>query len=255
MIAPGKCTVAELRDVSLAYRSRRGVVEAVSHVSLTLAAGRFMCIVGPSGSGKSSLANIVAGVLVPTSGECVVSHGGPHTIGYMMQEQALLPWRDVIENVALPLELAGVKSAARGEQSRAALRQVGLDPASYGARRIDELSGGERRRVSLAAALVSNPTLLVLDEPCGELDWVTKQEMQLLVQDFGCSPDRSVMAVTHDLAEAAFMADEIHLVIRGRLATTVVVDAPRPRPPAWRESDGFRQCVHRLEDAWIAHIK
>lgn len=243
--------MVDLRGVSVSFRNGWNTVEALHQVSLQITAGSFTCIVGPNGSGKSSIVNVIARILKPTNGDVHMLLSDCCTVGYMMQEDALLPWRSVRGNVELPLELEGIAASQRQERALAALQMVGLT-AAHASRRIDQLSGGERKRLSLAAALVSDPSLLLLDEPCSELDWVTKRDIHLLIQKLAVAKQMAVVAVTHDLAEAVFLGDRIHLMSQGRIVATVTTTEPRPRELSWRESDEFNHAVSQLEDSWTS---
>ncbi len=209
--------------VRLAGVGKRFGKRPVLHgIDLTIAPGEFVVVIGRSGSGKSTLLRLLAGLDTPDSG--VVDLGedaSPDRLRVMFQDGRLLPWRRVIENVALGLKKSDFSRA------RAALESVGL------ADRADEwprvLSGGQKQRVALARALAADPRLILLDEPLGALDALTRLEMQGLIEDLWRRSGFTAVLVTHDVAEAALLADRILLIEDGSIALDMRVDLPRPR--------------------------
>ncbi len=231
---------AEIRGLGFSVAARRGRrSEILSGVDLTLADGEFVAIVGPSGCGKSTLLNFIAGFLKPTSGSVRVFGATPggtsaeHSVGYMFQTHALLPWRSVLRNVELGLEVAGVGRAERRARAQEMLAQVGL--SAYGQHYPSELSGGMRQRAALARTLVADPRLLLMDEPFGALDAQTRlvvHELFLRAWEAESAAKRkSVLFVTHDLAEAIALADRVLVMGArpGRIVAEYEVGLPRPR--------------------------
>lgn len=202
-----------LSHVSAEYASRR----VLDNINLSLSEGELMVVLGPSGSGKTTLLNLVAGFepchhgQISLEGKPVTGPGAER--GVVFQSEGLLPWRNVRDNVALGLQLAGVPSAERTEQAQALLRQVGLEGA--GDRAIWQLSGGQRQRVGIARALAANPQLLLLDEPFGALDAFTREQMQTLLLSLWHETGKQVLLITHDIEEAVFMATELVLLSPG----------------------------------------
>ncbi|WP_342059555.1 taurine ABC transporter ATP-binding subunit [Aeromonas sp. OTU364] len=200
----------QLSHVSAEYAGRR----VLDNISLSLPEGELMVVLGPSGSGKTTLLNLVAGFepchhgQISLEGKQVTGPGAER--GVVFQSEGLLPWRNVLDNVTLGLQLAGVPSAQRTEQAQALLRQVGLEGA--GNRAIWQLSGGQRQRVGIARALATRPRLLLLDEPFGALDAFTREQMQTLLLRLWHEHRRQVLLITHDIEEAIFMATELVLL-------------------------------------------
>lgn len=237
-----------------------GVV-AVDGVTLTIEPGDFVALLGPSGCGKSTLLRLIAGLDRPSAGEVALEPGG-HVettgsarglarapIAYVFQDPHLLPWRSVLDNAALPLELAGMARGARREAARIALQQVGLGDA---AERIPaELSGGMRMRASLARALVTRPELLLLDEPFAALDELTRQRLDDELRALWSTLPVTVLFVTHSITEAAYLAERT-LVFSPRPARVVEdrkVALPRARTAALRATEAFGRETRALLEA------
>lgn len=202
-------------DVSLAYGPHGAVL---SHLSLTFGRGEFLTVIGRSGSGKTSLLNLAAGFLRPGGGQITLA-GKPVTApgrdrAVVFQDDALFPWLTVAENAAFALRLSGVPKAARQARAEALLARVGL--ARQGAKRIWQLSGGQRQRLGIARALAAEPEFLLMDEPLGALDAMTRDRMQELLLRTWADSDTGVLLITHSVEEALF------------LGTRVVVLAPDP---------------------------
>ncbi|EEX2835854.1 taurine ABC transporter ATP-binding subunit [Escherichia albertii] len=194
-----------------------GGKSVLEDINLTLDSGELLVVLGPSGCGKTTLLNLIAGFVpyqrgnIQLAGKCVQGPGAER--GVVFQNEGLLPWRSVQDNVALGLQLAGVEKAQRQEIARQMLKKVGLDGAEK--RYIWQLSGGQRQRVGIARALAANPQLLLLDEPFGALDAFTRDQMQTLLLKLWQGSDRQVLLITHDIEEAVFMATELVLLSSG----------------------------------------
>jgi NitT/TauT family transport system ATP-binding protein len=255
----------DIGDVTLTYRSASGGVLALKGTSLTVQRGEFAAVVGPSGCGKSSLMKLVTGLVPPDTGEIVIFGDkvrGPVKIaGMAFQNPNLLPWRKVIDNVMLPLEIVEPhrrrfrsEKARYREQARALLATVGL--AGFEERFPWELSGGMQQRASLCRALIHQPALLMLDEPFAALDAFTREELWCVLRDLWQELRFTVILVTHDLREAAFLADNIHVMSArpGHVVMTKTVDLPRPRELDICFEPKFVDIVHELR-AKIAEVR
>ena len=234
----------EIDRVGMVYRAESGPVEALREISLVVGEGEFVAVVGPSGCGKSTLMRIIAGLRPVTSGRVVVD-GVPVTgpvsrVGMVFQAAVLLKWRSVLDNVLLPAELSGLNPAAYRERALQLLELVGL--ADFAAKRPSELSGGMQQRASLCRALLLDPPILLMDEPFGALDAMTRDEMNLeLLRIWGegvgagegaaAALRKTIVFVTHSIQEAVFLADRVVVMSPrpGRVAGIHQVQIPRPR--------------------------
>jgi len=226
----------EVRDVSLVYDTPSGSVPGVAGVSFDIEASEFLCIVGPSGCGKSTLLNIIAGFLSPTGGEiriggkAVSGHGMDR--GIVFQDFAqLFPWRTALGNVAFGLEMKGM---SKEEREAVALKQLGLVKLENFARSYPHhLSGGMQQRVAIARALAYNPAVLLMDEPFAALDALTRDDMQRLLADVWRETGKTVIYVTHNVAEAVYLADRVVVMTShpGTVKAEITIRLPRPRDP------------------------
>jgi NitT/TauT family transport system ATP-binding protein len=235
-----------LEQVGMTYAADTGPVEALRDVSLRVGAGEFVALVGPSGCGKSTLLRIVAGLRRATAGRIVVNGAEVRrpipAVGMVFQAPVLLRWRSVLDNVLLPAELARLDARGFRERARALLELVGL--AEFAAKRPTELSGGMQQRVALCRALLLDPPLLLMDEPFGALDALTRDDMNLeLLRVWGeasggasGSGRKTILFVTHSIPEAVFLADRIVVMSPrpGRIASVAPVPLARPRTVAIR---------------------
>jgi NitT/TauT family transport system ATP-binding protein len=210
-----------------------GAFTAIRDVTLDIAAGEFVAIVGPTGCGKSTTLSLVSG-LEPTSGGAVEVHGKPvagipEGVGYMFQADAVLPWKDVLGNVALGPRYRGVAKAEAESRARDWLDRVGL--TGFEDRYPHQLSGGMRKRVAMAQTLITEPSLLLLDEPFGALDVQTRELMQDELLELWSGTGAAVVFVTHDLTEAISLADRVVVMTAGpaTIKDVVPIDLPRPR--------------------------
>jgi NitT/TauT family transport system ATP-binding protein len=223
----------DIRHVSKSFRRGDHVVEALRDFSLTIDKREVVAVIGPSGCGKSTLLNMIAGLYTPSKGR-VVYKGSPVTdvntdVGYMTQKDNLLPWRNVRDNIAFPLELAGVDMAEREARAVAVMKQVGLD--GFETRFTSELSGGMRKRACLARMMLYGAETALLDEPFAALDAQLKLAMHDLLLRLAAENGQTVVFVTHDLMEAVTLADRV-IVCTHRPAMIALeqrIDLPRPR--------------------------
>jgi NitT/TauT family transport system ATP-binding protein len=226
----------EAANVWLLYDTPSGQVCALEDVSFGIEASQFLCIVGPSGCGKSSLLNIIAGFLAPTSGEVriggapVAGHGLDR--GVVFQDFAqLFPWRTALGNVTFGLEMKGIGRSEREDIARAQLALVKLE--KFAQSYPHHLSGGMQQRVAIARALAYNPAVLLMDEPFAALDALTRDEMQRLLADVWQKTRKTVVYVTHNVAEAVYLADRVLVMTAhpGKVKAAVPIALARPRDP------------------------
>jgi NitT/TauT family transport system ATP-binding protein len=246
----------EIRGLAKIFSPRRGVtVEAIRQIDLSVAPGEFLAIVGPSGCGKSTLLHLVAGLESPTSGDVRIGGASPadvvkrHRLGIAFQDSALLPWRTVESNLALPFQLASV--AVNHERIRGLIELVGLQGCEK--LRPSHLSGGMRQRAAIARSLCLEPDVLLLDEPFGAVDAVTRRRLNIELERIWSDTGITTMLVTHSVDEALFLADRIIVMRRpGEIAQTVQSPFERPRTPELLRRDEF----HKLADQitiWLEH--
>jgi NitT/TauT family transport system ATP-binding protein len=222
-----------VRELSKTYRSRGGCVTALDQLDFSLKEGEFVAVVGPSGCGKSTLLKILAGVL-PASGGSASLRGsaieGPRRdIGVVFQSPVLLPWRTVLQNVLLPLDVQCARNDRCAKPALDLLERVGLRDFAH--RYPRELSGGMQQRVGITRALVHDPALLLMDEPFGALDAMTREQMNLELQHIWLQRRKTVLFITHSIPEAVLLADRVIVMSPrpGKIVDTVPVDLPRPR--------------------------
>jgi NitT/TauT family transport system ATP-binding protein len=226
----------------------------VADFEWTLPTGEFHCLVGRSGCGKTSLLKLAAGLLQPQQGQ-VLLQGEPLTepnpaLGFVFQAPTLLPWLTVRENVLLPISLHRPVNAQDLERARSLLMQMGLDDLQQQSPR--QLSGGQQSRVAIARALITEPALLLMDEPFAALDAITREDLQVELLQLCQSRKTSVLFVTHDMSEAVFLADRIAVMAQGRLVADIRVPFARPRQRELRYGPEFnalcgqvRECMDR----------
>jgi ABC-type nitrate/sulfonate/bicarbonate transport system ATPase subunit len=222
-----------LDQVGMTFKTPHGVFEALAPITLSIAPGRFVSLIGPSGCGKSTIFNIVAGLLEPSRGRVSIdgadATGTIGRVGYMLQKDLLLPWRTVLDNTVLGMEIQGVPLRQARERALPLLRRYGLSGFEY--LYPNALSGGMRQRAALLRTLLFDTDVILLDEPFGALDAQTKLRMQEwllgLWSDFG----KTVVFVTHDVEEAIYLSDEVHVMATrpGRIVETIAVPIARPR--------------------------
>ena len=254
--APGSASIAvSCRDISVRFFTERRSVTALRNVSVDIAEGEFMSLLGPSGCGKSTFLRVVADLIAPTSGAVQVLGVTPDTarlrrdIGFVFQDAALLPWRSALQNVELPLEVAKSRtqsSKAARATPRELLELVGLKGSENAYPH--ELSGGMRQRVSIARALVTDPRILLMDEPFGALDEITRDRLNEELLRVWRELGMTVLFVTHSIYEAAFLAQRVLMLAAnpGRVQEIVPVALPADRTLAIRETPEFVRLTARL---------
>jgi ABC-type nitrate/sulfonate/bicarbonate transport system ATPase subunit len=238
----------EVRNVSLVYDTPAGRVTGVDDVSFGMEQSQFLCLLGPSGCGKTTLLNIIAGFLVPTGGEIRIGgeavRGQGTDRGVVFQDFAqLFPWRTALGNVAFGLEMKGIGKTEREEIALKQLRLVKLE--KFAQSYPHHLSGGMQQRVAIARALAYNPSVLLMDEPFAALDALTRDAMQRLLADVWRETRKTVVYVTHNVAEAVYLADRVIVMTPhpGRIKTELPITLARPRDPLSVE---FLECQKAL---------
>ncbi|HEU5103670.1 MAG TPA: ABC transporter ATP-binding protein [Roseiflexaceae bacterium] len=249
--------IIAIDHVTKTYDSGGGAVTALHDVSLSIAPGEFVSLIGPSGCGKSTLMRLIGDLAQPSSGSIQVKGKTPQRAridrdyGIVFQAPVLYDWRTVHKNVELPLEVMGRPSAERRERSQAMLKLVGLQ--DFGDAYPWQLSGGMQQRVSIARALAFSPSILLMDEPFGALDEITRERMQaeLLAIWGGAETDTTVIFVTHSIPEAVFLSDRVVVMSPrpGRIERVVDIDLPRPRDISTRESPRFFTLVTEVRES------
>ncbi|WP_345250663.1 ABC transporter ATP-binding protein [Pigmentiphaga soli] len=251
--APPRARVVGVSGVCKTYRTKRGTVTALSDLSFDIADGEFVTVVGPSGCGKSTILKIIAGLMPPTTGTVEV-FGDTVTepradAGMVFQSPRLLKWRTVLDNVLLPIEILGLPRAKHVPAAMELLELAGVH--EFAGMRPGELSGGMQQRVAICRALVHDPRLLLMDEPFGALDALSRDVMNVELMRIWNERRKTTVLITHSIQEAIFLADRV-LVMGGRPGTVVAevpVDLPRPRHPSIRSTPAFQRLsidIHRL---------
>jgi NitT/TauT family transport system ATP-binding protein len=237
-----------VQDLSVTFPDDNGGLDALDSVSFSIQPQEFVCVLGPSGSGKSTLLRILAGLLSPTSGKFTFSTNQPR-IGMVFQQSNLMPWRTAIENVTLPLELQGIPAEKACARAQDLIDLVGLQ--GFEATWPRELSGGMAQRVAIARALVHDPDILLLDEPFGSLDALTRERMWIELSRIWQRSQKTVLMVTHSINESLFLADRVLVLTQrpGRIKLDLAVDLPRPRPDEIRYTVHFGELARHLKEA------
>ena len=239
--------ILSVKELSITFPDRKGDVDALASVSFTIQPREFICVLGPSGSGKSTLLRILAGLLEPTSGSFTFAGGKPK-IGMVFQQSNLMPWRTAVENITLPLELQGVP---REETRRRAKELIDLvELQGFEASWPRDLSGGMAQRVAIARALIHDPDILLLDEPFGSLDALTRERMWTELSRIWQLRQKTVLMVTHSIGESLFLADRVLVLSQrpGKVKLDLAVDLPRPRADEMRYTAHFGKLARRLKE-------
>jgi NitT/TauT family transport system ATP-binding protein len=247
--------VITVKDLVAEFPNGNGGLRVLDGLSFVVHAQEFVCVLGPSGSGKSTLLRLLAGLKRPCRGD-IILHGerisGPaRGVGYVFQHANLMPWRSVIQNVILPLEMIGIPHGKARSQAQKLIQLVGLEGFEQALPR--ELSGGMAQRVAIARALIHDPQILLLDEPFGSLDAMTRERMGAELLRIWSVYRKTVVMVTHSISEALFLADRVIVLSDrpGKINLVLDVDIPRPRANDIQYSAKFGNFARRLRAAIV----
>ena len=253
-LKPAEKTVVEAKALGLTFHTADGPVQALSSVDLTIGKGEFVSFIGPSGCGKTTLLRVIADLEKPTSGTISINGMTPEqarenrAYGYVFQASALLPWRTIERNVALPLEVMGVSKAEQGERIRRTLELVNL--SGFEKKYPWQLSGGMQQRASIARALAFDADLLLMDEPFGALDEIVRDHLNEQLLKLWARTDKTICFVTHSIPEAVYLSTRIVVMSPrpGRVTDVIESTLPRERPLDIRETPEFLAIAARVRD-------
>ena len=244
-------TLLQVKNLSVIYNSESGDLEAIDDLSFNLTDQEFVCVLGPSGSGKTTLLRVLAGLLRPSQGEVIISPGSERKprVGLVFQQANLMPWRNVLQNITLPLELQGISEVERSERAREWVDLIGLQGFENSLPR--DLSGGMAQRVALARAFIQDPDLLLLDEPFGALDALTRERMGAELLRLWQTRRKTVLMVTHSISESLLLSDRVLVFTPrpGHLNLDMAVPFERPRDEEIRYTLQFGALARRLREA------
>ena len=241
--------ILTIRDLSAVFPNENGGLHALETISFDVHPQEFVCVLGPSGSGKTTLLRILAGLIKPTSGSFTFGHGEQPSTGMVFQGSNLMPWRTVIENIKLPLEIKNIDAQSATVKAQEMIELVGLQGFEDSLPR--DLSGGMAQRVAIARALIHDPDLLLLDEPFASLDALTRERMWTELSNIWQAKQKTVIMVTHSINESLFLADRVMVLTQrpGKIKLDVEVDLPRPRTDDIRYTSHFGKLAKKLREA------
>lgn len=243
--------------VQQTFRRAQMLTTALERVDLSIRPGEFVAVVGPSGCGKSTLLKIIAGLLTPSEGAVEIAGkrvAGPHTeLGIVFQSPVLLDWRNILDNVLVQIDLRGGDPAAYREQARGLLAKVGL--ADFENRMPRELSGGMRQRTAIVRALIHAPPLLLMDEPFGALDALTREQMRIDLEKLWRERGQTTLFITHGISEAVALADRVVVMTPrpGKVDRIIDIDLPRPRDKAVITSRRFADYCDEITECFMRY--
>lgn len=243
----------EVKDLGVTFTDGKGILQALNEINFSVDREQFICVVGPSGSGKSTLIRVLAGLLEPTTGEVLLDGSRVikprRGVGIVFQKANLMPWRSVLKNITLPLEINQVPLREAEERARELINLVGLD--GFEEWLPQDLSGGMLQRVAIARSLIQNPDLLLLDEPFGALDALTREKMGAELLRIWRVTKKTVIMITHDISEAVFLADRVLAISPqpGIIRLDLSIDLKRPRREEDRFSTDFVNLMQQLRQA------
>ena len=241
--------ILTIQNLNVVFPDSNGGLRALDDVSFDVHPQEFVCVLGPSGSGKTTLLRILAGLIQPTAGSLLFGHGKQPSIGMVFQQSNLMPWRTVIENIRLPLEVKNIDDATARIKVQEMIELVGLQGFEESLPR--DLSGGMAQRVAIARALIHDPDLLLLDEPFASLDAMTRERMWNELSRIWQMRQKTVLMVTHSINESLFLADRVLVLTQrpGKIKMDVTVDLPRPRKDDIRYTPHFGKLARKLREA------
>ena len=241
--------ILTLNNLTTIFPDENGGLHALRDISFDVHPREFICVLGPSGSGKTTLLRLIAGLLKPTSGRVTFAHKQQPRIGMVFQAANLMPWRTVIQNIMLPLEIHGTGEQSARQKAREMIDLVGLKGFEDSLPR--DLSGGMAQRVAIARALIHDPDLLLLDEPFGSLDALTRERMWMELSRIWQARRKTVVMVTHSINESLFLADRVLVLTQrpGTVKMDMQVDLPRPRRDDIRYTPQFGKLARKLREA------
>src|ERR1044071_9792678 len=241
--------ILSIRNLSAVFPDNNGGLHALDDVTFDVYPQEFVCVLGPSGSGKTTLLRILAGLIAPTSGSFVFGRGEQPSTGMVFQQANLMPWRTVIENIKLPLEVKQVEDSIARAKAQEMIELVGLQGFEDSLPR--DLSGGMAQRVAIARALIHDPDLLLLDEPFASLDAMTRERMWTELSRIWQMRQKTVIMVTHSINESLFLADRVLVLTQrpGKIKLDIVVNLPRPRGDDIRYTAVLGRLARKLREA------
>ncbi|MBI5943727.1 MAG: ABC transporter ATP-binding protein [Chloroflexi bacterium] len=241
--------ILTVKKLSVVFPDSNGGLHALDDISFEASPRDFICFLGPSGSGKTTLLRILASLLKPTAGEIGFLHNQKPQIGMVFQQSNLMPWRSVMDNIKLPLELDGVDEVNARGKTQEMIDLVGLNGFEDSWPR--DLSGGMAQRVAIARALIHDPDLLLLDEPFASLDAMTRERMWMELSRIWHARQKTVIMVTHSINESLFLADRVLVLTQrpGQIKLDLKVDLPRPRNDDIRYTPHFGKLARKLREA------
>ncbi len=241
--------ILKVQNLTAVFPDNNGGLRALEGASFEVYPQEFICVLGPSGSGKSTLLRVLAGLIPPHAGRVDFGDGRQPRIGMVFQQSNLMPWRSALDNITLPLELQGVDREAARARAREFTALVGLSGFEQAWPR--DLSGGMAQRVAIARALIHDPDLLLLDEPFGSLDALTRERMWMELSRIWQARRKTVIMVTHSISEALFLSDRVLVLTQrpGRVKLDLKVDLPRPRQEDMRYTAHFGKLAKKLKEA------
>ncbi len=241
--------ILSVSELSVTFPDNNGGLDALDTISFNIRPREFVCFLGPSGSGKTTFLRVLAGILQPTSGSVNFIYHHQPRIGMVFQQANLMPWRTVIQNIMLPLELENMGAVKAENKARDMIKLVGLKGFEDSLPR--DLSGGMAQRVAIARALIHDPDLLLLDEPFASLDALTRERMWTELSNIWQAKQKTVVMVTHSINESLFLADRVLVLTQrpGKIKMDVEVDLPRPRTEDIRYTSHFGKLAKKLRGA------